>query len=206
MDKRSMVWVLVGFLLITTLACSAFTRGQSQESGTGDSASGFDIKVVNRSPDEICYVMISPSEDDNWGDDWLGDEETIEPGDTRVFSVPAGTYDIRVEACNEAAMATAWEVDDDVTLTVGDPQATVRLLVVNDSSTEICYIYISPSSADDWGDDWMGDMESLPSGWSRIFYVQPGVYDLQAADCDDNPLAEEYEVDLTEDVTWTLGD
>jgi len=103
-------------------------------------------------------------------------------------------------------MATAWEVDDDLSLIVGDPKATVRLLVVNNSDTEICYVYISPTSADEWGDDWMGSMESLPPGASRMFYVQPGVYDLQAADCDDNALAEEYEVDLTDDTTWTIGD
>ncbi len=214
MNKRSMIWALVGLLLITALACSAFERDKSQQepgtsgstSGSVGSTSGFEVKVVNRSPDEICYVMISPSEDDMWGDDWLGDEETIAPGSTRTFEVPAGTYDIEAETCDEAVMATAWEVDDDFSLVVGDPKATVRLLVVNNSDTEICYIYISPTSADEWGDDWMGDMESLPSGGSRMFYVQPGVYDLQAADCDDNALAEEYEVDLTDDTTWTLGD
>ena len=216
MNKRSMIWALIGLLLITALACSAFERTKSpQEPGTSSSTSGpvdssstsgFEVKVVNRSPDEICYVLISPSEDEMWGDDWLGEEETIEPGDTRAFEVPAGTYDIKVETCGEATMATAWEVDDDLSLIVGDPKATVRLLVVNNSDTEICYVYISPSSAEEWGDDWMGSMESLPPGASRMFYVQPGVYDVQAADCDDNGLAEEYEVDLTDDTTWTIGD
>ncbi len=34
----------------------------------------------------------------------------------------------------------------------------------------------------------------------------PDTYDLQAADCDGETLTEEYEVDLTEDLTWTLND
>ena len=52
----------------------------------------------------------------------------------------------------------------------------------------------------------MGEMESLQSGMMRLFYVEADAYDLQAADCDGDVLSEEYEVDLTEDLTWTLND
>jgi len=82
----------------------------------------------------------------------------------------------------------------------------VRLMVSNDSDIEICYVFISPTTGDDWGDDWMGEMESLQPGMLRLFYVEPDVYDLQIVDCDDEVLTEEYEIDLTEDLTWTLED
>ncbi|MCD6285657.1 MAG: hypothetical protein J7M39_07090 [Anaerolineae bacterium] len=212
--KRSLLLSLVVLILLTSLACSALSGGSddngdtdvkvtnSPVSGSGD----IDITVVNRSPDEICYVLMSPSAEDSWGDDWLGGDETIMPGDTQVFSLDSGTYDVRVESCDEAAMATAWEVSRDTTVTAGASGADVRLMVSNESSVEVCYVYISPTTGDDWGDDWMGEMESLQPGTLRLFYVEPDIYDLQAEDCDGEVLTEEYEVDLTEDLTWTLND
>jgi hypothetical protein len=151
-------------------------------------------------------VLISGSEEDSWGDDRLDADETIPSGDRRTFELDDGTYDVRVETCDEAAMATAWEVSGDTTVTVGDNDADVRLIIINESQSEICYVMISPTAADDWGDDWMGDMESLPPDWSRVFYVEPDVYDLQVSDCDGEVLTEEYEVDLSEDLSWTLHD
>lgn len=212
--KRSLLLTLAVLLLLTSLACSALS-GSSDDNGDPDvkatdtpvSSSGdIDITIVNRSPDEICYVLMSPSDDDSWGDDWLGEEETIMPGGKKVFSLDSGTYDVRVESCDEAAMATAWEVSRNTTVTAGASGADVRLMVSNDSDIEICYVFISPTTGDDWGDDWMGEMESLQPGMLRLFYVEPDVYDLQIVDCDDEILTEEYEIDLTEDLTWTLGD
>lgn len=212
--KRSLLLTLAVLLLLTSLACSALGGG-SDDNGDPDvkvtdtpvSSSGdIDITIVNRSPDEICYVLMSPSDDDSWGDDWLGEEETIMPGGKKVFSLDSGTYDVRVESCDEAAMATAWEVSRNTTVTAGASGADVRLMVSNDSDIEICYVFISPTTGDDWGDDWMGEMESLQPGMLRLFYVEPDVYDLQIVDCDDEILTEEYEIDLTEDLTWTLED
>ena len=212
--KRSLLLTLAVLLLLTSLACSVLS-GSSDDNGDPDvkatdtpvSSSGdIDITIVNRSPDEICYVLMSPSDDDSWGDDWLGEEETIMPGGKKVFSLDSGTYDVRVESCDEAAMATAWEVSRNTTVTAGASGADVRLMVSNDSDIEICYVFISPTTGDDWGDDWMGEMESLQPGMLRLFYVEPDVYDLQIVDCDDEILTEEYEIDLTEDLTWTLED
>jgi len=51
----------------------------------------------------------------------------------------------------------------------------------------------------------MGESETVMAGRTRIFYVRPGTYDMMARDCDDNVLAEEYDVDLSADKTWTLS-
>lgn len=209
MMKRSIiVWLVVG-LLLTSLACSALTGGgggggSNGGGGSSGTASGVEITIENRSPDEVCYVLISPSSDDSWGDDQLGGSETIAGGDSRSFAMDEGTYDVQAMNCDEAVMATAWEVSRDTTVTVGSSGADVRLLVSNDSDTEVCYIFISPTNAEDWGEDRMGDMESLPPDFQRIFYVEPGFYDLQAADCEEETLTEEYEVDLNSDLTWSL--
>ena len=201
--KRRMGLLIVIVMLMLSLGCSLFSGGGTSDGGT-TSSSDFEIKVVNESPDEICYVLISSSESEQWGEDWLGGDETIASGDSKTFTVPAGEHDVQLEGCDEAVLETGWFIDDDTTITVGDSRATTRLFVDNPSDTEVCYIFISPTSGDDWGDDWMGENETIMTGRTRIFYVRPGTYDIMARDCDDEIMAEEYEVDLSSDMTWTL--
>jgi len=196
--KRHTVLLIVIALLMTSLGCALF-------SGSGTTSSDdFEIKVVNQSPDEVCYVLISSSDSDQWGEDWLSGDETIAPGASKTFTVSAGEHDVQLEACDEAVMATAWYVDRDTTITVGASRATSRLFVDNTSDTEVCYIFISLSTGDDWGDDQMGTNETIMTGRTRLFYVRPGTYDLMAGDCDGESLAEQYEIDLSSDKTWTL--
>jgi hypothetical protein len=152
----------------------------------------------------VCYVLISSSDSDEWGDDWLSGDETIASGDSKTFTVPAGEHDIQLEGCDEAVLETGWFIDGNTTVTVGDSRATSRLYVDNTSDTEVCYIFISPSAGDDWGDDQMGENETIMAGRTRIFYLRPGSYDMMVRDCNDEVLAEQYEVDLSSDTTWTL--
>ncbi len=200
--KRSVLFALVGLVLVFSLACAVL----GGKDGGGSTSSGIDIEIDNRSPDSICYVLISPSDSDTWGGDQLDSEEIIAPGDSRTFNVDDGTYDVRVENCDEAAMATEWEISSDTTVKVGNSRNTVRLLISNESSTEVCYAFISPSSGDEWGDDQLGDSETIQPDQLRLFYVEPDIYDLQISDCDGETLTEEYEIDLTDDVTWTITD
>lgn len=186
-------------VLVSTLACSGGTL-------PGWLTRGVDIKIVNRSPDVICYVFVSSSDDDMWGEDQLGEEETIDSGSSRVFRLDDGTYDVRIEACGDVVMATAWEIASDTTLTIGERDADVRVVLVNDTEIEACYVLISTASSEDWGDDRLGAHEIVEPGDRRVFYVEPGIYDLWAGDCDDQVIAEQYTVDLTEDSIWTLED
>ena len=191
----------------TTAPASATPRGTTPtRAATGSAGDEFQVTIANASPDEVCYVQISLSDSDQWGEDWLAENETIAPGARRVFDVPEGRYDVLVQRCDASTMSTAWGVSGDTTVSVGSEGAIVRLLVENQSSVEICYLHISLSTADDWGQDWLGDIESLQAGNTRIFYLTPGTYDLQVADCDNNTMSEEYTVELTEDTTWTLED
>jgi hypothetical protein len=197
--KRSTILALVVVLLVTALACGSIT-------GRGRSSSGeLEFKIVNRSPDEVCYVLISPSSEEAWGTDRLDDNEVIKPGASRVFKMEKGTYDLQVETCNEEVMATAWEVDQSLTVTVGERGAGVRLSLSNDSSEQICVVRISPAAGAEWGEDWLGSLELVYPGSSRIFYVKADAYDLQASDCDGVVLVEEYNVDLTQDLAWAVG-
>lgn len=201
--KQRVVLLIVIVLLMMSLGCALFS-GRGTSNGGTTSSGDFQIKVVNQSPDEVCYVLISTSDSDQWGEDWLSGDETIAPGDSKTFTVPAGEHDVQLEACDEAVMATGWNIDRNTTINVGASRATSRLFVDNTSDSEVCYIFISPSTGDDWGDDQMGESETIMTGRTRIFYVRPGTYDMMARDCSDEVLAEQNDVDLSSDMTWTL--
>ena len=198
--KRWSVLIMVGVLLVTTLACGG--RGNGGASNAGQ----IKIEVVNYAPEDICYVYISDSNSIEWGDDQLGNEDTIVTGDSMTFEFPKGEYDARVENCDEVVMETAWRITSNATITAGASDATSWVLFDNQSSVDVCYVFISPSDSDDWGDDWMGGNENVPSGERRLFYVSPGTYDLLAQDCDRQDLVKVSDVDLMNGRPWILSD
>ena len=62
------------------------------------------LVVQNSGARPICAVYFSPSTFDTWGRNQLGDGETIDPGATRGFYMPAGSYDVKLEGCDQAVL------------------------------------------------------------------------------------------------------
>lgn len=170
------------------------------------SGEDFTLSVVNEMNEDVCYVHISPANADTWGEDWLGESDVIEVGETQDFFVEAGSYDVMLANCDGAVVGTGWDVGSDTTMRPGS-SGDIPLEVINESSADVCFIYISPTTSDEWGEDWMGAQEVIPQdGGTRIFYVNAGTYDLAVDDCDGEALAEENEVNIQEWFTWTLSD
>ncbi len=69
----------------------------------------FDLDVQTAVP--ACFVFLSPSQAENWGNDELGASELIEPGDVRTFPLPAGVYDLLVLDCEAETLAEEYEMD-----------------------------------------------------------------------------------------------
>jgi hypothetical protein len=88
---------------------------------------------------------------------------------------------------------------------VGGDHALVDLTLVNDSGTRICYAYLAPSQAENWGQDRLGREESVPPGESRAFQFASGTYDALLVDCDGNTLLEKYGIDLAREHTLSAG-
>jgi len=167
------------------------------------------VLVVNNSDTEICYLYISPADSDSWIADWLGKDTTIPAGGSRTFQVPLGTYDLLAEDCDHNTLGSQFGIAVDAsgitwTVTGGEGGGSASLTLVNNSGREVCYVYISPSTSDSWGKDWLGEEEIIHPGESRTFYLEAGSYDLRADDCDQDTLAEEYNQEISGDVTWTL--
>jgi hypothetical protein len=81
--------------------------------------------------------------------------------------------------------------------------------VVNNSSVEICFLYISPSGTEEWGADQLGDTGVVSPGSSfDINNIPAGTYDLRADDCSNTELAREDGVELPagQVYTWTFSD
>ena len=198
--KRSLIVVLIIGLLLFSVAC-----GRSSTPTPGEIAA-LKINVSNQSPYDICYVQISGSEQEEWGKDWLGEQEKIAPGASKTFNVDAGTYDVQVMTCEQYTLATFWDIDSNTTVEVGG-KGLVPLVVLNQSATEICYVYIVSSSSNSWGEDWLGESESIsPREGGRVFFVQPGTYDLSTQDCDRNDLVTESGVQITEAIAWKISE
>jgi hypothetical protein len=89
---------------------------------------------------------------------------------------------------------------------VGGDHPPVEFEVENSSSTPICYVYISPSGAQNWGFDHLGIDEGIASDEAKTFDLPAGVYDLLIRDCDENDLIDERELAITEDSVYTVTD
>ncbi|MEW6569485.1 MAG: serine protease [Chloroflexota bacterium] len=108
-----------------------------------------------------------------------------------------GLYELVLEVEGEALAADA--------VFVGGQHPTVRLTVINDTTRPACCIQISPSLAQNWGPDDLGETEIVYPGASRLFEVPAGQYDLRALDCDFNRVAQQYRIDIAEDITFALS-
>lgn len=74
-----------------------------------------EIDLENDSPDLVCYAFLSPTEAENWGQDELGPQEMIGPGEATTLFVPAGFYDVLVLDCDQAVLMEEYGLD----MTVG---------------------------------------------------------------------------------------
>jgi len=87
---------------------------------------------------------------------------------------------------------------------LGGDHPPVDFTVENTSATRVCYALISPTTAENWGQDELGGDEFIEPLASRTFSVPAATYDLKLLDCDLNTLAEEYDLDISSAGTYTL--
>jgi serine/threonine protein kinase len=169
------------------------------ETFTGD----FRLNINNLSPYDVCYVYISSVDNDSWGDDWLGEEQVIPSGGTFSFDVPEGSYDFLAETCDEATLHTGWNIQSDISYDIGGA-GLIPVWLFNSLDEEICYVFISPVTSDDWGQDWLGDIESIPAGGVRILFVNPDTYDFSARNCDEQEIGYQYDITVNDATDWIL--
>jgi len=190
-----------------TITGSGGSSGGAQPGGSQGGGT-ITLTVRNATGGSIWYIYISPTTSSSWGDDWLG-SSTLSAGESTTFSVPAGSYDLRADdsSHNVVEQQMGVSLTGAYTWTItgsggssGGGGTTIALTVVNQSSSTICYMRISPTSSSSWGDDWLG-ADTIAAGSSYTFYVPSGNYDLRAEFCGGGQ-AEEYGVGLYSDQYW----
>ena len=107
---KSLGLVAIGFVITTTLGVSAAEKKS-------------DVTVVNQSAWDIHHFFLSPTDQNEWGPDQLGDQ-VIGTGDSfKVMGVPCDEYDVRLvdEDGDECVVAEVdicgsnetWEIKSD---------------------------------------------------------------------------------------------
>ena len=89
-------------------------------------------------------------------------------------------------------------------LHVGGDHPPVSFKVDNTSDTPICYVFISPTGAQNWGFDYLGVDESITPGDNKTLNIPGGTYDLLIRDCDEKDLIDERSLDIAEDSVYTV--
>lgn len=169
----------------------------------GPGVDGSTVNVINESGRDIWYLYISPSDAEDWGEDLLGDEVILDGESFVVTDLPEGVYDMRAEDETETAIEILWEVD-----LSGENDWTViglaSLEIVNESEDTIVELYISPSTSDTWGEDWLGGTP-IASGETYVLTdINSGVYDIKATDAEGDLIESVYQVALQGDQIWTI--
>jgi len=197
-------------------AKGADTNKGADQAGAPQASTQAAFTIRNDLGEPVCYVYISPITADTWGSDWLGDAEIIDVGGQRAFSVDAGQWDVMVADCNNNELAsvysyvisgpTSWQPGQSA---VASAPATasnsgISLDLVNDTDTTICWVYLSPSTSDSWGGDWLGSSVIEP-GQVFTFTLNAGTWDMTAEDCTSATLDTQYGVNVNGPLTWTLS-
>jgi serine protease Do len=112
--------------------------------------------------------------------------------------LPDGLYEFVLEVEGESL--------GNESIFVGGDRSLVDFTLVNQSSFTVCYVQLSPSLAQNWGQDELGPQETISAGSSRAFPLVTGSYDLRLLDCSAESLLEQYGLEISGDFTFTLTD
>jgi hypothetical protein len=112
------------------------------------------------------------------------------------MGLPDGLYELVLSVEGEFQTSDA--------VFVGGDHPLVEVDLQNLSQDLVCYAFLSPTEAENWGQDELGAEEIIEPGYETTLFVPAGFYDVLLADCDGETLKEEYALDMTLGATLTL--
>jgi S1-C subfamily serine protease len=107
-----------------------------------------------------------------------------------------GTYELILEVQGESMVSDS--------IFVGGDRSMVDFILINDTSLEICLVYLSPTTAQEWGQDQLESTEIILPGTERTFEVVTGIYDFLLVECEGEIAYDEYGFELSQDFEFTL--
>ena len=141
---------------------------------------------------------------EDWGEGFVG--RCYHPGwrELSVYRIPEGTYDLQAEDADGNIIATLWEAEIAGENTWTVTMATVSLEVINGSEHIVAALYVSPSSSDSWGDDWLGGVAIKSGGAYVVEGLESDVYDVKAEDADGDVIEIVYNLELSGEYSWNI--
>ena len=89
---------------------------------------------------------------------------------------------------------------------IGGNRTVVDFTIENNSLLTLCYVNLSASSAQNWGQDELGPTEVIDPGTQRSITVATGSYDLLIRDCEGDTLLDDFELEVSDDFVFTVTD
>ena len=84
-------------------------------------------------------------------------------------------------------------------------QPETTFTVINETSIDICYLYIMPNDeGTSWGENWLTSDGPIKPKKGLIFTIDTGMYDYQAVDCQGQVVEEVYGDHLQGAMTWVV--
>jgi hypothetical protein len=68
------------------------------------------LELVNNGRTSVCYVQISLATAETWGPDWLGAEELVRAGVSRLFELTPDIYDLRAMDCDQNVLSEEYGI------------------------------------------------------------------------------------------------
>lgn len=209
MYKKFSILLALTTLILASLACGSPSDPSAPTSTPRPTATPkmeIELKVINNTQLSLCYLLISPSDED-FNKEYLDGDE-IAPGDTySVHGFEVGEYNVKVHDCDKNMVNALYYVTmDQELMTWTIEEATLE--IINESNQQFCELYISPSSAPEsaWGPNQLGE-DVLEPGMYASFMVAKGKWDVRAVPCDEtiDPITE-IGLKIEDTMTWTISD
>ncbi|MHB1384538.1 MAG: hypothetical protein ACYCYC_09435, partial [Bellilinea sp.] len=107
-------------LTLTLVACAP----------ANSSGSPVNVTLDNQTSMDICEVYVSAEASNEWGKNLLADYTPLAPGESRLFEMNPGLYDLLVRNCEGVTVLSIAKFSSDIALTIGG-SGTVPLQVEN---------------------------------------------------------------------------
>ncbi len=176
------------------------------------------VKVLPSGAGQVCAFWDYEGMEDGmeWDAIWFVDGEQHEAGsilgDTWVggasgnwwvcifdeeLGLADGLYELSIQVQNDTQGSDAIWVGD-------EHNEIVQFDLDNTTSFDICAAWVSPTGAQNWGFEDLGADVFLDAGTVVSLELPVGIYDILMRDCDSNDILEEYDIEISEDSTYTV--